>query len=393
MQTEYSKIDLHNKGNEVTAHCIVSNEHYDILNKYKWYKANGYVLSTINNKSVRIHRFIFTNVLNQSISGRKVDHINNNKLDNRICNLRLVTTSENNRNRTKSQNTTSAYIGVSKIERNVGKKWRASIRVQDTDMAAYYSEEIYAAHQYNLWCKEYDVKCAKLNDIEIPDNFEVYKKRDKDIPKGICFRKTLGKFQVRLRHKNISYNLGHFESLQLAINIRNSKLTELENTKSIEKGNELKKRNQDGQCIIEHFNKKGKKIAESIVDEDKYNELIQYKWSLSNNYPRTKINGKMVTLSRYIMNYDRDDYIDHINNNPLDNRVQNLRVVSPQQNALNKLSARNSSSEYTGVSWYKKYNKWKASIRINGKNTHLGYFENEVDAFNVRQVQYHILMT
>ena len=394
MQTEYSKIDLHNKENEVIAHCIVSNEHYGVLNKYKWYKANGYVLSTINNKSVRIHRYIFTHVLNQSISGKKVDHINNNKLDNRICNLRLVTTSENNRNRMKSQNTTSTYIGVSKTERNIGKKWRASIRIQNNDMTAYYSEEIYAAHQYNLWCKEYDVRCAKLNDIEIPDNFEVYKKRDKDVPKGICFRKTLGKFQVRLRHENISYNLGHFESLQVAINIRDSKLAELENTKSIEKGNEeLKKRNQDGQCIVEHFNRKGKKIAESIVDENKYNELIQYKWSLSNNYPRTKINGKMVTLSRYIMKYEGDDYIDHINNNPLDNRVQNLRVVSPQQNALNKSSARNSSSKYTGVSWYKKYNKWKASIRVNGKNTHLGYFENEVDAFNARQVQYHILMT
>lgn len=341
MQTEYSKIDLRNKENEITDYCIVSNEHYSVLSKYKWYKANGYVLSTINNKSVRIHRYIFAHILNQPISGKKVDHINNNKLDNRICNLRLVTTSENNRNRTKSQNTTSKYIGVSKI----GKKWKASIKIQDTNMTAYYSEEIYAAHQYNLWCKEYDIRCAKLNDIENPDNFEVYKKKDKDIPKGICFRKKLGKFQVRLRHKNISYNLGHFESLQVAINIRDNKLIELENTEHIKKENkELKKRNQHGQCIIEHFNRKGKKIAESIVDDDKYNELSKYKWSLSNNYPRTKINGKMVTLSRYIMNYDGHNYIDHINHNPLDNRVQNLRVVTPQQNALNKSSARNSTS-------------------------------------------------
>jgi hypothetical protein len=42
-------------------------------------------------------------------------------------------------------------------------------------------------------------------------------------------------------------------------------------------------------------------------------------------------------------------------------------------------------SKYTGVSWYKPYNKWKASITIYGKLKHLGYFTSEIDAHEAYQ--------
>ena len=47
--------------------------------------------------------------------------------------------------------------------------------------------------------------------------------------------------------------------------------------------------------------------------------------------------------------------------------------------------ARSSSSEYTGVSWFKRNNIWKAAITIREKEgrerrTHLGYFDDERDA-------------
>jgi len=70
--------------------------------------------------------------------------------------------------------------------------------------------------------------------------------------------------------------------------------------------------------------------------------------------------------------------VDHINNNPLDNRVDNLQIITQREN-LSK-DKNNKYSDYTGVSWNKTSKKWVAKIYCNGKNHHLGYFKNELDA-------------
>jgi hypothetical protein len=70
--------------------------------------------------------------------------------------------------------------------------------------------------------------------------------------------------------------------------------------------------------------------------------------------------------------------IDHINNNRLDNRVENLQIVTARENCSKDKV--NKSSEYTGVTWSKKSNKWLSSIRIGSKRKHLGSFSNEYDA-------------
>jgi hypothetical protein len=66
--------------------------------------------------------------------------------------------------------------------------------------------------------------------------------------------------------------------------------------------------------------------------------------------------------------------IDHINCNRQDNRIENLRDVDATINALNRSSAK-------GV--YKYFNKYRARIKINGKNLHLGLFDSENQATQV----------
>jgi len=75
--------------------------------------------------------------------------------------------------------------------------------------------------------------------------------------------------------------------------------------------------------------------------------------------------------------------VDHINNIPTDNRLENLQLISNREN-LSK-DKKNTSSKYTGVSWHKKNKKWLARIRINGNRKHLGYFINEIEASNAYQ--------
>lgn len=73
--------------------------------------------------------------------------------------------------------------------------------------------------------------------------------------------------------------------------------------------------------------------------------------------------------------------IDHIDGNRQNNRIENLRLVSRSENQRNQKRNRNNSSGYTGVSWYKPYAKWRATISTGGgRSKHLGYFDDVVDA-------------
>lgn len=75
--------------------------------------------------------------------------------------------------------------------------------------------------------------------------------------------------------------------------------------------------------------------------------------------------------------------INHIDLNKQNNSLENLEITSQRENANQKHIP--SSSQYTGVCWYDAKNKWIASIRINGKSTHLGYFNCELEAHKAYQ--------
>jgi len=67
--------------------------------------------------------------------------------------------------------------------------------------------------------------------------------------------------------------------------------------------------------------------------------------------------------------------IDHINMIRDDNRIENLRLVTPQENHFN--------SSVKGYSWHEREQKWRARIIINGQHIYLGYFDLEEDSRQV----------
>lgn len=72
--------------------------------------------------------------------------------------------------------------------------------------------------------------------------------------------------------------------------------------------------------------------------------------------------------------------IDHINRNPIDNRIENLREVTRSQNQQNRAQDPRNTSGARGVTWSKHSKKWRAQIRINRKTIYLGYFDVVEDA-------------
>ncbi len=77
--------------------------------------------------------------------------------------------------------------------------------------------------------------------------------------------------------------------------------------------------------------------------------------------------------------------IDHINGDTKDNRIENLRAVSRSQNAQNSKKRSNNKSGVVGVSFTKQNNKWQATITINGKAKHLGYYADINEAIKARK--------
>ncbi len=79
------------------------------------------------------------------------------------------------------------------------------------------------------------------------------------------------------------------------------------------------------------------------------------------------------------------DQIDHINRNRSDNRIANLRDVSTKQNMQNAGKYSSNTSGHPGVSWDKRYSKWRAYIAHNYKLIHLGYFTDIEEALAARK--------
>jgi len=106
-------------------------------------------------------------------------------------------------------------------------------------------------------------------------------------------------------------------------------------------------------------------------------------------YCRISINNKRYYSHRLAWLYmygENIKTIDHINHNPSDNQINNLREVTHRDNCKNRKIFSTNSSGQMGVSWYKRTLKWRAFIQVEEKEVHLGYFIEYHEAVNVRKL-------
>lgn len=92
--------------------------------------------------------------------------------------------------------------------------------------------------------------------------------------------------------------------------------------------------------------------------------------------------GSKISMHRQIIGATNDVQVDHVDLNGLNNRRENLRIATPQQNCFNRRKTRANTSGFKGVCWNRKSRKWQAGIRINGRSAHLGLFETIDAAYN-----------
>lgn len=140
---------------------------------------------------------------------------------------------------------------------------------------------------------------------------------------------------------------------------------------------------------------KSKKYSgmEVIIDDEDYNIISQYSWypkpDANTFYAETNVRkedgsrGKL-QLHRLVLP-TKEDHIDHMNGNGLDNRKGNLRPCTKLNNWRNaKKKNTPSLSKYKGVTFDKTHSVWTARIRSQpGKRITLGRFKNEIDAAKI----------
>lgn len=130
----------------------------------------------------------------------------------------------------------------------------------------------------------------------------------------------------------------------------------------------------------------------AIVDDGDFEYLNQWKWHIKNNgrkkvyyavrgiWDNKRNNNRFVRMHREILKASKDLEIDHINGNGLDNRRCNLRICNGTQNKGNIKMWKNNTSGYKGVGYMKRLKKWRARIRFENKEFHLGLFETPQEA-------------
>lgn len=122
----------------------------------------------------------------------------------------------------------------------------------------------------------------------------------------------------------------------------------------------------------------------TVVDDDVFDYVNQWKWSYSGGYAVGHFSRKRVLLHRVIAEYKglKVDglVVDHIDRNKLNNQLFNLRPCSNGQNARNQRGHSDSTSTFKGVHFLQKRRQWVVNIGIDGSVKFFGMFHSQVIA-------------
>lgn len=154
--------------------------------------------------------------------------------------------------------------------------------------------------------------------------------------------------------------------------------------------NEKVKEYKAGNLYIEHtdhieiivYSKLGDRSI--LIDKEDREIVENNRWHIRSGYASAWINGKKQLMHRLLLGNPLRE-IDHKNGNRIDNRRNNLRECTGQENSLNKGMLSNNTSGCTGVTYYNDRKKWRAFITKGKKITHLGFYDNIEDAIVARK--------
>ena len=385
MQQEY-KIPLKNIKKEIVDYALCDKDDYENLLKFKWSKScYGYAASNKKGKCLQTMHHIVNE--REIPKGHVIDHINHNRLDNRKSNLRVVSRSLNNHNRT----TKGEYIGVSACT-NSTNPYVACFR---SNHLGCFDDPLEAASRYDICAYLYYGAGANTNGTISYENALKYtlddmyrKKKVRKLPNNIyvntspftgevTYRIDMRSGEDRYRKQgflNVEEAVRCLKQFQALIDAKRKKVADAKNSRPIE-------RNEDGIAIIKI------KEHEILVDDERWYELTEIAWSVTEKlYVIGQTSGKHWTMHRYVFGADDSvEVVDHKNRNKLDNRLCNLRAATYAENNQNReMSSENATSTYKGVTLDQREKlgdlQWTARISFEYKTVYIGIYATQEEA-------------
>lgn len=125
----------------------------------------------------------------------------------------------------------------------------------------------------------------------------------------------------------------------------------------------------------------------ALIDEDDAQRVLAFKWHYNGGYAMRARRAsepplpRSISMHRWVLEAPMGEMVDHINGDPLDNRKSNLRYTNPTLNQAN--ANRVTGEKYRGVYWSKQSRKWHAALKAYGRQVHLGFFDDPVEAARV----------
>ena len=399
-------IPLRNKAKIIVAYSKCAERHYKPVMQWKWSKSGGYAKGTIDGRNRSMHDYIMVDLEGRDIpEGCVIDHMppKNDRLDNRIDRLRIITRGKNIINRKKTTiPTTSKYIGVSKKNG----KWSVNVIISD---------DIHSLGTYDT-----EEEAARTRDVYLlhlfPDDNE--RMQPLNFPEKIEEMRLMKPYERKQKYRNTYWGVSWLtsKSLHVATLTVNGKRILWYSSKSEEicakrydativkhkldrplnfpddypdyvpNVNVIEKRdipNTDTCYLLIKNRSKGLPIID-IADYERVKfGNIKVK---SRNYVHIKIEKKMYLLHRFLKNAkSTDPRVDHRDRNPLNNTQANIQFSTPKENSENRSKAKNATSTYFGVSKDKRTGKYYAQIVSGTLHKNIRYAD-EIDASRARDL-------
>lgn len=145
-------ISLYDTFANFVAETVIDKEDYKKVKDYKWRISNyGYVVCNIDSSKKQL--FLHHLVVGKPENDHDTDHIDRNKLNNRVSNLRFVTRAQNMWNTTIRNNNKSGFKGV--FWNKITSKWQANITAKGKNKyLGAFDNPIDAAEAYDKACEE-----------------------------------------------------------------------------------------------------------------------------------------------------------------------------------------------------------------------------------------------
>lgn len=328
------KIILYDKNSNPKAEALIDLDDYERCKEKKWgITAEDYCIS--KGEKISLGRFIMKI---DNDDKRIIYYINGNSLDNRKNNIKVITRSEKKIIDYYMNKKENEIVGI----RYSYGRYASTISID--------GKSIYLGSYSNLEDAVYQRRIA-----------EFYLKYD-EIMSGIL-------------------------DFPLEYSVPDSYYLD-PNSRSINDLNEFifheDRKNGDYYEII-LFNRKCEPVGSTLIDAEDYEKCKNIKWHLSHTgYVRSSsVNGKNISLHRYVMDYYGDLLIDHQNRIRTDNRKGNLRIIPAKMNSMNKSKSKNNTSGYAGV--MEERDKYRANIGVNYKTKNLGLYETKEEAYIARK--------